>query len=165
MAKIKEVFLCFISSCVPSTLVAERHPITPLGAPAASAVSAKILLVSLIHLFAEGWGLKTIELRLLSAINALFIVVEVGLVEGITAAITPTGAAISRIPFSKSSRMIPTVLRSLIASKTNSEANLFLRILSSRFPNPVSSTAALASFSAASKLAAAICLTIVSICS
>ena len=35
--------------------------------------------------------------------------VEVGFVEGITAATTPTGAAISMIPFSRSSRIMPTV--------------------------------------------------------
>ena len=67
----------------------DRHPIDPSGAPAATAAADRSLLVSWMQPAAEGWGLKTMALRPFSAISALLMVVEVGLVEGIIAAITP----------------------------------------------------------------------------
>ena len=43
---------------------------------------------------ARGWGLMIMALRVFSAIRVLKIAVEVGLVVGMTAAITPIGSAI-----------------------------------------------------------------------
>src|SRR5580704_3517693 len=91
--------------------------------------------------------------------------VEVGFVEGITAATTPTGSAISRIPFSRSSRMIPVVFIPRIARATSTEANRFFKILSGTFPKPVSSTAVRASCSPAIVAASAQASTTASTCS
>ncbi len=46
------------------------------------------------HFLALGWGERIIPLRVLRAINALKIVVDVGLVTGTIPAIIPTGSAI-----------------------------------------------------------------------
>jgi hypothetical protein len=54
-------------------------------------------------------------LRALSAIRILKMAVEVGFVVGKIAATTPTGSAISIMPFSRSSRMMPTVVSGRIA--------------------------------------------------
>ena len=72
-----------------------------------------------------------IGFRVLMAISALKIVVEVGLVTGVTPAMTPTGSAILVIPCSGSSSMTPTVLLSLIACQISSVAKIFLMALSS----------------------------------
>ena len=45
--------------------------------------------------FAPGWGLMTMAFPAFREMRDLYITVEVGLVEGISAAITPTGTAIS----------------------------------------------------------------------
>jgi hypothetical protein len=55
------------------------------------------------HLRAEGWGLMTMASRALMARSALKIAVEVGFVDGMIAATTPMGSAISVMPFSASS--------------------------------------------------------------
>lgn len=47
---------------------------------------------------ARGWGEKIMALRVFRAMRALKIAVEVGLVVGITAAISPTGSAMRRMP-------------------------------------------------------------------
>ena len=58
---------------------------------------------------AEGWGLITQALRALIEMSALKIAVDVGLVEGTTAATTPIGSAISTTRVCGSSRRMPTV--------------------------------------------------------
>src|SRR5438094_5172346 len=87
----------------------------PSGAPNLSAPSYITFTVSEMQRTALGCGLMTIALPPLSAIRALKTAVEVGLVQGMIAATTPAGTAISTIPFCGSSRMIPTVFRPLIA--------------------------------------------------
>ena len=72
-----------------------------------------------------------IELRVLRAISALKMVVEVGLVVGVTPQITPTGSAIEIKPCSLSSAITPTVLSYLILFQMYSEAYMFLMALSS----------------------------------
>ena len=54
-----------------------------------------------------------IPLRVFSDISALKMVVEVGFVQGTTPQINPTGAAMTKIPYSSSSSMTPQVLSSL----------------------------------------------------
>ncbi len=80
-------------------------------------------------------------------IKHLKIVVDVGFVTGVTPAITPSGSAISVIPVTGSSLMIPHVFKCLIAFVTYSHANKFLVHLSSNTPRFVSSTASLARYS------------------
>ena len=60
---------------------------------------------------AAGWKANTIGLRVFSAISDLKIVVEVGLVTGVTPQTTPTGSAISVMPLRSSREMTPTVLQ------------------------------------------------------
>ena len=79
------------------------HPINPSGAPAFIAASFNILAVSIIHFFAFGCGEITIPFPAFNAINILYIVEDVGFVEGINPAITPTGTATSQTLFSLSS--------------------------------------------------------------
>ncbi len=67
----------------------------------------------MVHFFALGWGLKMIPFLVLSASSVLKIAVDVGLVVGITAAITPTGSAILFIPNALSSSITPQVFTSL----------------------------------------------------
>ena len=83
------------------------------GAPAATAASSTVFAASAVEPFARGWGLIIIPLRVLSASSVLKIAVEVGLVVGITAAITPIGSAISVMPYCLSSSITPQVLVSL----------------------------------------------------
>ena len=83
------------------------------GAPAATAASSTVFAASAVESFARGWGLIIIPLRVLSARSVLKIAVEVGLVVGITAAITPIGSAISVMPYCLSSSITPQVLVSL----------------------------------------------------
>ena len=82
-----------------------------LGSPAATAGPCITRTVSRMQLRAEGCGLITTALRALTETRALKIAVEVGFVEGITAATTPIGSAISTTRRSLSSRRIPTVRR------------------------------------------------------
>ena len=74
------------------------------------------------------------------------IVVEVGLVTGVTPAMTPTGSAISVIPVSSSWEITPTVRSPFMEWVTCSQAKMFLTALSSNRPRPVSATAAWASW-------------------
>ena len=71
--------------------------------------------------------------------------VDVGLVTGVTPAMTPTGSAISVMPVWSSSRITPTVRSYLMEFQTYSVENRFLTHLSSKRPRPVSSTASFAS--------------------
>ena len=103
--------------------------------------------------------------RALAEIMALNMVVEVGLVTGVTPATMPTGSAICTMPESSSSSITPTVFWSLISCQMYSVANRFLMILSSYTPRPVSSTAILASWVWLSRPASAMAWAISSTCS
>ncbi len=63
----------------------------------------------MVDFFARGCGLMMIALRVFSEIRDLKIAVEVGLVVGITAAISPTGSRIFLIPYALSSSITPHV--------------------------------------------------------
>ena len=65
---------------------------------------------------AEGCGLMTMGQRALSAISTLYIAVDVGLVDGTTAATTPNGSAISMTFRSSIRLMTPTVFIGLMNS-------------------------------------------------
>src|SRR5581483_9224258 len=91
----------------------------PLGIPARSPASAITRTVSLVHLTALGWGERTMALCALTAMSTLNMAVEVGLVDGVNPATTPTGQPISIILLASSRRMTPTVLMSLIESHRN----------------------------------------------
>jgi hypothetical protein len=82
-----------------------------------------------------------IGLRVLSASSALKIVVEVGLVTGVTPQITPTGSAISTMPLMSSRPTTPTVFKLAMLWVTCSQAKMFFTALSSKTPRPVSCTA------------------------
>ena len=71
------------------------HWTSPAGAPASRAASRTTRKVSRMQFFAPGWGLMTMAFPAFREMRDLYITVEVGLVEGISAAITPTGTAIS----------------------------------------------------------------------
>ena len=95
---------------------------------------------------ALGWKAKTIGLRVLSAISALKIAVEVGLVTGRDAGddadrLGDLGDAVDR----RRALMTPTVFRRAMQWVTCSQAKMFLTALSSNTPRPVSSTASWAS--------------------
>ncbi len=72
-----------------------------------TAASRITRVVSAMHFAADGCGERTIVLRDLMAIIILKIAVEVGFVEGMIAATTPRGEAISTML--SVSRMTPTV--------------------------------------------------------
>ena len=69
----------------------------------------KINAVAGTHPFARGCGLMIIPLRVLRASSVLKIAVEVGLVVGITAAMTPSGSAIFFVPYTVFSSITPQV--------------------------------------------------------
>ena len=68
------------------------------AAPAATAASRTIFAASIVLFLARGWGLMMIPFLVFKLIKVLKIAVEVGLVVGITAAITPMGSAIFIVP-------------------------------------------------------------------
>ena len=70
----------------------------PSGAPAATAASSTTFAAAMVHFLARGWGLMTMPFRVFSARRVLKIAVDVGLVVGMTAAMTPTGSAIRLMP-------------------------------------------------------------------
>src|SRR5689334_22062814 len=105
------------------------HETRPFGMPARSPASAMIRAVSTQHFAANGCGATTIAFFAFTAISILNIVVEVGFVEGVNAATTPIGHAISYVPFCGSLRITPTVGISLMASHNNWDDNRFLRVL------------------------------------
>ncbi|MCV4753133.1 hypothetical protein OFC37_27065, partial [Escherichia coli] len=74
-----------------------RHRIASGGSPSEIPASRIIRAVSEIHFTAAGCGERTIALRDLMAIMILKMAVEVGFVDGMIAATTPRGAAISTI--------------------------------------------------------------------
>ena len=73
-------------------------------------------------------------LRALTAISVLYIMVDVGLVLGLSAATTPIGQPISMMPLALSSAMTPTVLISLIDCHTTRLLRWFFSILCSAIP-------------------------------
>ena len=86
------------------------HPMMPSGAPALTAASSTIFAASMVLFFALGWGLMMMPLRVFNAMSVLKMAVEVGLVVGMTAPMTPTGSAIFLMPNALSSSMTPQVL-------------------------------------------------------
>src|SRR5208282_6362383 len=89
---------CVIRALVASTEGFSIHWMQYFGAPAATAASCMIFADAALHFWARGWKPKMITLRPFRAISDLNIVVEVGLVVGVTAATTPNGSAISMMP-------------------------------------------------------------------
>ena len=102
------------------------------------------------HFSAFGWGAKITALPVLIANIALHIGVTIGLVTGVTAPTTPIGLATNTMFDSRSSPMMPRDFLSLRLFQMIRALPLFLRILSSYTPMPVSSTAIRASISALS---------------
>ena len=87
-----------ISMFVSSSDGTSIHEMMPSGAPAATAASSTIFAAAIVLFFARGWGLMMMPLRVFRQISALKIAVEVGLVVGMTAPITPIGSAILMVP-------------------------------------------------------------------
>ena len=88
------------------------HWMQSAGAPAATAASSMIWAAAALHFCALGWKARMITLRPLSEMRALNMVVEVGLVVGVTAATIPNGSAMEMTP--SSSPMMPTDLPSFM---------------------------------------------------
>ncbi len=150
---------------VASTDGSSIHCTQCSGAPAATAASRTMRAASALHRWAEGWKAKTIGLRVFSAMSALKMVVEVGLVTGVTAHTTPTGSAISTMSSMSSRAMTPTVFMEPMLWVTCSQAKMFFAALSSKTPRPVSSTASRASAACWSRAATDAFLTMWSTCS
>src|SRR5574340_90640 len=131
VAKTVAIVGWFIKRPVASIDGVVTHWIQFSGAPAATAASSTICAAAADDCCADGWKAKMIGLRVLIAIIDLKIVVDVGLVVGVTPQITPTGSAISTMPASLSSLITPTVLLSLMAFQIYSDAYIFLIALSS----------------------------------
>ena len=112
----------FITVVVNSKDGSSIHPIIPSGAPAKTAASRTTFAASIVEFFALGCGEKIIPFLVFKAKSALKIAVEVGLVVGTTAAITPIGSAILVIPNASSFSITPQVLVSLYALYIYSEA-------------------------------------------
>src|SRR5215217_7661568 len=127
-------YLCFINSCVPCNVTVLMQEINPFGMPARSPASAIMRMVSPQHFAANGCGATMIAFFALTEINVLYIVVDVGFVDGVNAATTPIGQAISYVPFCGSLRITPTVGISLMASHNNCDDNKFLSVLCSGTP-------------------------------
>ena len=81
-----------------------------------------------------------------SALITLFNGVAIGFVEGTIAATTPTGLAISMMPFLSFSLITPTVLTPFKSLRSPIVFRRFFLILSSTFPRPVCLTAISESF-------------------
>src|SRR5262245_2948975 len=90
-------------------------------------------------------GAMTMALPPLIAIMALLTGVAEGLVEGVTAATTPTGLAYLTRPFSGTSSMMPVDLTLSRSRSVPKVFRWFLMTLLSSSPMPVTSTAILAS--------------------
>ncbi len=121
-----------------------------LGPPTSWIALLRIAIVSKHTFLAAGCGLYTTPFPAATIDILLLITVELGFVEGVIDPITPKGA--------NSINVIPSSPVKALDSKSSvpgvfSAANTFLIILSSTLPNPVSSCAIIANFSALSKLA------------
>ena len=99
----------FMTRLVISKEGTSIQPIICSGAPALTAASRTIFAAAIVDFLARGCGLMMIPLRVFNARRVLKIAVEVGLVVGITAAITPIGSAILRTPKALSSSRTPQV--------------------------------------------------------
>src|SRR5690554_2870562 len=104
----------FINLFVLSKLGCSIHEIQCAGAPEFMAASLIIRAASKLDFCAFGWNANIIGFLVLIAMSALNIVVDVGFVTGVIAAITPTGSATSVIPVTLFSEIIPTVFKCLI---------------------------------------------------
>src|SRR6185503_21297470 len=109
VARMTAVCLCFIKASVPSMVAVVMQAIASGGSPSLIATSRITFTLSLIQRAADGCGDRTIALRDLMAIRTLKMAVDVGLVEGMMAATTPRGLAISTTSFD--SETTPTVRR------------------------------------------------------
>ena len=154
-----------ISSCVPSSETSVMQESASGGMPAATAGPCITRAASWMQPLAEGWGLMTTASRALREMSALQIAVDVGFVDGMTAATTPMGSAISTTRRTGSSRRMPTVRSGRMYSWTSTAANRFLRVLSGTLPKPVSSCARRARRSASPRAASAAAATMRSTCS
>ncbi len=103
----------FITRLVSSNEGTSIQAIIPSGAPAATAASKTVFEAAIVQFLALGWGLIIIPFLLFRQSSVLNIAVDVGLVVGITAAITPIGSAIFVIPKTLSSSITPQVFVSL----------------------------------------------------
>jgi hypothetical protein len=92
-----------------------------------------------------GDGERITALPPLSAIIVLFAGVAAGLVEGHTAATTPTGLAYSVMPSAVSSPMTPTDFAPVRSRKVPMVLRWFLVTLSATQPRPVAATLSSAS--------------------
>ena len=100
----------FMSRLVISREGTSIQPMMPSGAPALTAASSTTFAASIVLFLALGWGLMMMPFLVLSAMSVLKIAVDVGLVVGMTAPITPTGSAIFLMPKDLSSSITPQVL-------------------------------------------------------
>ena len=98
---------------VSSSVGASTQSMMPCGAPAATAASSTSLAAAMVAPLARGCGLMMMPLRVLSASSVLKMAVEVGFVVGMTAAMTPSGSAMRRMPNAGSSSITPQVRVSL----------------------------------------------------
>ena len=116
VAKITPMSRLVSRALVASMVVMVMHPTQPSGAPAFFAASAITFTVSMMHCLAPGCGLMTMALPAFSEMMDLYMAVEVGFVEGISAATTPMGTPTSKMPRALSSRSTPTALISRMLS-------------------------------------------------
>ena len=91
----------------------------PFGAPALTAASAITSAARALHRAARGWGAQTIALPDLTAARHLKSTVEVGLVTGMIAAMTPIGEPIAVIRLASSTHNTPIVRIGNIEAATN----------------------------------------------
>ena len=103
----------FIIIAESGTVGSSIQPIISSGAPAFTAASRTILAASMVLFLALGCGEMIKPFLVLRARRDLNIAVEVGLVVGMIAAITPTGSAILVIPNPGSYSRTPQVFTSL----------------------------------------------------
>src|SRR5260370_26140046 len=80
-----------ISVSTSRTLGLSTTWMTPSGAPASEATSASSLAASVQQALAIGWGLTTIAFLVMSARMILKYTLQTGLVDGVSARITPAG--------------------------------------------------------------------------
>src|SRR3990170_1958733 len=124
------------------------------GAPAEPRVSAITRVAAAEASAPLGWGAITMALRDLIARSALKKTVETGFVTGISAAITPTGSAISTSPRSGQEEITPAVATRASDLGTSVVTKRSLISLWSARPYPVTCTANRASSGTASRPAA-----------
>lgn len=119
-------FELLITALDNSKVGSSIQPIISFGAPACTAASKTILAAIIVDFLALGWGEKIIPFLVFKAIKALKIAVEVGLVVGTIAAITPIGSAIFVNPKASSFSITPQVFHLYICYKYIQMQNDFL---------------------------------------